>query len=190
VLLDFDRDVWTYISLGYFKQKTIAGEVGSSTMPHKVNPIDFENSEANIGLSNAVLEHLASKLQVSRLQRDLTDSSAIRSIGAGVAYATLALVSATRGLKKLTVNVAALSADLDASWEVLAEAVQTVMRKNGLPNPYERLKDLTRGAGITEPALRAFIAELELPAADKERLMALTPETYIGVAPVLASRIQ
>ena len=189
VLLDFDRDVWAYISLGYFKQKTIAGEVGSSTMPHKVNPIDFENSEANLGLSNAVLEHLASKLQVSRLQRDLTDSSAIRSIGPGIAYATLALISAGRGLKKLSVNADRIASDLDDSWEVLGEAVQTVMRKAGLPNPYERLKDLTRGAIIDQMAIRAFVAALELPADDKARLMALTPQTYVGIAPRLAERI-
>ena len=189
ILLDFDRDVWTYISLGYFKQKTVAGEVGSSTMPHKVNPIDFENSEANLGLSNAVLEHLASKLQISRLQRDLTDSSAIRSIGSGIAYATLALISAGRGLKKLSVNSERIAADLDDSWEVLGEAIQTVMRKAGLPNPYELLKDLTRGAIIDEAAIRAFVADLELPADDKARLSALTPETYIGIAPALARRL-
>ena len=159
ILLDFDRDVWGYVSLGYFKQVPVKGEVGSSTMPHKVNPIDFENSEANVGLSNAVLNHLAEKLAVSRWQRDLSDSSALRSVGVGVAHAFLAVLSAQRGLKKLAVNPAALSADLETSWEVLAEPIQTVMRKAGLPNPYETLKDLTRGADgpMTETRLREFI---------------------------------
>jgi adenylosuccinate lyase len=186
ILLDFDRDVWTYISLGYFKQKPVAGEVGSSTMPHKVNPIDFENSEANVGLANALLEHLASKLTVSRLQRDLSDSSALRSMGAGIAHACIALQAANRGLKKLSVNHDALAADLNETWEVLGEAVQTVMRKAGIPNPYERLKDLTRGAGIDAKSLRAFVADLDLSEEEKSRLLALTPETYIGIAPRLA----
>jgi adenylosuccinate lyase len=186
ILLDFDRDVWTYISLGYFKQKPVAGEVGSSTMPHKVNPIDFENSEANVGLANALLEHLASKLTVSRLQRDLSDSSALRSMGAGIAHACIALQAANRGLKKLSVNHDALAADLNETWEVLGEAVQTVMRKAGIPNPYERLKDLTRGAGIDAASLRAFVADLDLSEEEKSRLLALTPETYIGIAPQLA----
>jgi adenylosuccinate lyase len=187
ILLDFDRDIWLYISMGYFKQKAVAGEVGSSTMPHKVNPIDFENSEANAGLSNAVLEHLAGKLMISRLQRDLSDSSAIRSMGTGIAYATIALHAATRGLRKLSVNTKKLSTDLDGSWEVLGEAVQTVMRKAGLENPYERLKDLTRGAGAIDAAsLRAFVSDLELPRGDRERLLALTPAAYIGIAPELA----
>lgn len=182
VLLDFDRDVWTYISMGYFKQKVVAGEVGSSTMPHKVNPIDFENSEANIGLSNAVLDHLASKLQVSRLQRDLTDSSAIRNMGVGVAYSFVALGSALRGLKKLSLDERVLANDLDNSWEVLGEAVQTVMRKAGLQNPYEKLKELTRGEKIDEAKMRNFVESLELPAEDKARLLQMTPGSYVGLA--------
>ncbi len=188
ILLDFDRDMWSYISLGYFGQKTVAGEVGSSTMPHKVNPIDFENSEANVGLANALLEHLASKLQVSRLQRDLSDSSALRSAGSAVAYGYLAVVAALRGLRKCVVNEERIAADLDNAWEVLAEAVQTVMRKHALPNPYERLKDLTRGEKITQEAIRAFVESLELPEAEKVRLLKLTPATYIGLAPTLAKQ--
>jgi adenylosuccinate lyase len=188
ILLDFDRDLWLYISLGYFTQKPVAGEVGSSTMPHKVNPIDFENSEANVGLSNAILEHLADKLMVSRLQRDLSDTSALRSTGTGIAHACIALNATARGLKKLSVNHAALTADLEATYEVLGEAVQTVMRKAGLPNPYEQLKELTRGAGIDAASLRAFIERLDLPPADKERLLNLTPATYVGLAPQLARR--
>jgi adenylosuccinate lyase len=186
ILMDFDRDVWSYISLGYFKQKPVAGEVGSSTMPHKVNPIDFENSEANVGLSNALLEHLASKLAVSRLQRDLSDSSAIRSMGAGIAHAAIALNAAIRGLKKLSVNEDAIAADLNATWEVLGEAVQTVMRKYGHANPYEQLKERTRGRAIDVESLRAFIADLDLPPTEKSRLLEMTPATYIGIAPALA----
>jgi adenylosuccinate lyase len=186
ILLDFDRDVWSYISLGYFKQKPVAGEVGSSTMPHKVNPIDFENSEANVGLSNAILDHLASKLAVSRLQRDLSDSSALRSMGAGIAHACIALNAAIRGMKKLSINNDAISADLNSTWEVLGEAVQTVMRKHGHANPYEQLKERTRGTGIDAESLRAFIADLDLPTDEKSRLLALTPYTYIGLAPLLA----
>lgn len=182
VLLDFDHDIWAYISLGYFKQRLVAGEVGSSTMPHKVNPIDFENSEANAGLANAVFEHLAMKLPVSRLQRDLSDSSALRSIGTGFGHAVIALNAALRGLGKLEINHAALNADLNATWEVLGEAVQTVMRKAGHANPYEKLKELTRGAAITPDALRAFVESLDLPESDKVRLLALTPRTYTGVA--------
>ena len=189
IVLDFDRDIWTYISLGYFTQKPVAGEVGSSTMPHKVNPIDFENSEANVGLSNAVLSHLADKLAVSRLQRDLSDSSALRSMGTGVAYACIALHAATRGLRKLSVNTDALHADLFRTWEVLGEAVQTVMRKAGHTNPYEQLKALTRGAGISEATLREFITGLDLPPDDKARLLALTPATYIGLAPRLVEQL-
>ena len=188
ILLDFVRDMWQYISLGYFGQRTVAGEVGSSTMPHKVNPIDFENSEANLGLSNALLEHLASKLQVSRLQRDLSDSSALRSVGTGVAHSYLAVVAAGRGLGKCTVNETRIAADLDSAWEVLAEAVQTVMRKHALPNPYERLKDLTRGEKITPEAIRAFVETLEIPPAEKARLLALTPATYTGLAATLAKQ--
>jgi adenylosuccinate lyase len=186
ILLDFDRDVWAYISLGYFKQKTIAGEVGSSTMPHKVNPIDFENSEANVGLSNAVLEHLASKLPVSRLQRDLSDSSALRTMGTAFAHACIALNATLRGLKKLSINHAALAADLDDAWEVLAEPVQTVMRKAGHNNPYEKLKELTRGVGINAESMHAFIADLDLPPSDKMRLLALKPSGYIGIAAALS----
>ena len=182
ILLDFDRDVWTYVSMGYFKQRVVAGEVGSSTMPHKVNPIDFENSEANVGLANALFEHLASKLTVSRLQRDLSDSSAIRSIGTAMGYTLLSLVAALRGLGKLEVNHARLSEDLDNAWEVLAEPIQTVMRTAGLPNPYEQLKALTRGTQMNETTIREFIEDLDLPEAEKSRLLALTPATYIGLA--------
>ena len=186
ILLDFDRDIWTYISQNVFTQKTVAGEVGSSTMPHKVNPIDFENSEANIGLAVATLDHLAGKLAVSRLQRDLSDSAAIRAVGGGVGHGYLALVSALRGLKKLTVNEITLAADLDSNWEVLAEPIQTVMRKAGLANPYERLKDLTRGARVTGEKLVEFVDGLELPDEDRARLRALTPHTYTGHAARLA----
>ena len=186
VALDLARDVWSYISVGYFKQKVVAGEVGSSTMPHKVNPIDFENAEANLGLSNAMLDHLAGKLPVSRLQRDLSDSSALRNIGVGIGYSLLALVALLRGLNKLELNEARLAADLDGAWEVLAEPIQTVMRKAGHENPYEQLKALTRGAAMSEATIRAFVEELELPAADKSRLLELTPAKYIGLAPQLA----
>ena len=185
VLLDFDRDVWTYVSLAYFKQKVVAGEVGSSTMPHKVNPIDFENSEANLGLSNAVLDHLASKLAVSRLQRDLTDSSALRNVGVGIGHSLLALQSTLRGLSRLEVSEGALNADLDHAWEVLAEPIQTVMRREGYADAYERLKELTRGARITQEGIQAFVRTLGLPQADEERLLALTPATYIGIGPEL-----
>ena len=189
ILLDFDRDMWLYISLGYFKQKAIAGEVGSSTMPHKINPIDFENSEANLGLSNAVLDHLANKLPISRLQRDLSDSSAQRNIGTGIAHALIAITYTLKGLKKTVLNRDALHADLEHAWEVLAEAVQTVMRKNGHANSYDKLKAITRGKGISEEDMRHFIEILDLPAADKKRLLALTPEKYIGIAPVLLKNI-
>ncbi|MBB6051746.1 adenylosuccinate lyase [Armatimonas rosea] len=189
ILLDFDRDIWTYISLGVFRQRAVKGEVGSSTMPHKVNPIDFENSEANVGIANALFEHLAGKLAVSRLQRDLSDSSAIRSMGVGLAHTLIAVTAALRGLRKLSVDEARLAADLDANWEVLAEPIQTVMRKAGLPNPYERLKELTRGARITPEGLKEFVAGLELPEEDKARLAALTPGGYIGVAEQLAREV-
>ncbi|WP_110955104.1 adenylosuccinate lyase [Anaerosinus massiliensis] len=189
ILLDFDRDMWLYISLGYFKQKAIAGEVGSSTMPHKVNPIDFENSEANLGLSNAVLDHLANKLPISRLQRDLSDSSAQRNIGTGIAHSYLAITYALKGLKKTVVNKESLAADLDHAWEVLSEAVQTVMRKNGHANSYDQLKAITRGKGIAEEDLKAFIESVDLPAADKKRLLALTPAQYIGIASSLLKNI-
>lgn len=182
ITIDFDRDVWSYISLGYFKQKVIAGEVGSSTMPHKVNPINFENSEANMELSNATLIHLANKLPISRLQRDLTDSSTLRNLGVAIGHSSLAIQASLRGLKQLSVNEAALQRDLDSTWEVLGEAVQTVMRKAGHDNPYEKLKELTRGAAIDAGSMRTFIESLDLPQADRERLLAMTPASYIGLA--------
>ncbi|HQT30816.1 MAG TPA: adenylosuccinate lyase [Thiobacillus sp.] len=190
ILIDLNRDVWGYISVGYFKQKVKAGEVGSSTMPHKVNPIDFENSEGNLGLANAMLRHLAEKLPISRWQRDLTDSTVLRNMGVGFGYSLLAYESCLRGLGKLEANPAALAADLDASWDVLAEPVQTVMRRYGIANPYEQLKELTRGkGGITPQALHGFIDGLAIPAAEKTRLKAMTPATYIGVAAELARQI-
>ena len=189
ILVDWSRDVWGYVSLGYFKQKTKAGEIGSSTMPHKVNPIDFENAEGNFGLANAVLTHLSQKLPVSRWQRDLTDSTVLRNMGVAIGYAVLAYDSLQRGLDKLEVNEAALASDLDAAWEVLAEPIQTVMRRYALPNPYERLKELTRGKAITREAIAAFIDTLELPEAEKTRLKAMTPGSYTGQAAQLARRI-
>ena len=186
VLLDFDRDVWMYVSMGYFKQRTIKGEVGSSTMPHKVNPIDFENSEGNLGLANAVLGFMARKLPISRLQRDLTDSTTLRNMGVGFGYSLIAIRSTLKGLGKLELNRERLAADLDANWEVLAEPIQTVMRKVGMDHPYERLKELTRGRRVTAEILRDFIASLPLPAADRERLLRLTPATYVGLAARLA----
>ncbi|OIQ79971.1 adenylosuccinate lyase [mine drainage metagenome] len=189
VLLDLNRDVWGYISLGYFKQRTKAGEIGSSTMPHKVNPIDFENSEGNLGLANALLRHLSDKLPVSRFQRDLTDSTVLRNMGVALGYGLLAYDSLQRGLDKLEPNLPALAADLDAAWEVLAEPVQTVMRRYGLPSPYEQLKELTRGKAITRESMREFIGTLPLPEADKARLLALTPAGYTGKAAELARRI-
>lgn len=189
IVIDLSRDIWGYIALGYFKQKLKAGEVGSSTMPHKVNPIDFENAEGNLGMANAVLKHLAEKLPISRWQRDLTDSTVLRNLGVGLGYAILAYESCLRGLGKLEVNVDAIAADIDAAWELLAEPVQTVMRRYGLPNPYEQLKELTRGKGITQEALQTFIAGLDLPEAEKTRLLAMTPASYIGKAAILAKRI-
>ena len=189
MLIDLDRDIWGYVSLGYFKQKLVAGEVGSSTMPHKVNPIDFENSEGNLGLANALLRHLSDKLPVSRWQRDLTDSTVLRNVGVALGYSLLGFVSCLKGLNKLEANPEALRADLDATWEVLAEAVQTVMRRYGLPEPYEQLKALTRGKGITRDSLQQFIGQLAIPAAERERLLALTPWTYTGKAAELAKRI-
>ncbi len=189
VLIDLDRDIWGYVSLGYFKQRVIAGEVGSSTMPHKVNPIDFENSEGNLGLANALLHHLSAKLPLSRWQRDLTDSTVLRNVGVALGYSLLGLVSCLKGLNKLEANPAALRADLDATWEVLAEAVQTVMRRYGLPEPYEQLKALTRGKGITPESLQQFIGQLAVPEAERQRLLALAPSTYIGKAAELAKRI-
>jgi adenylosuccinate lyase len=189
ILLDLNRDIWTYVSLGYFKQKLKAGEIGSSTMPHKVNPIDFENSEGNLGLANAMLRHMAEKLPVSRMQRDLTDSTVLRNIGVGFGYALLAYDSCLRGLNKLEVNAAKLAADLDANWEVLAEPVQTVMRRYGIENPYEQLKELTRGKGITKEALREFIGTLAVPQEAKDLMLAMTPANYTGLAAELAKAI-
>lgn len=189
ILIDWSRDVWGYVSLGYFKQRLKAGEIGSSTMPHKVNPIDFENAEGNFGLANALLTHLSQKLPISRWQRDLTDSTVLRNMGVALGYAVLGYDSLLRGLDKLEINHEALADDLDAAWEVLAEPIQTVMRRYGLPNPYERLKELTRGKAITREAIAAFIDTLELPAAEKARLQALTPANYTGVAAALAKRL-
>jgi adenylosuccinate lyase len=190
VLIDWCRDAWGYIALGYFRQKLRPGEVGSSTMPHKVNPIDFENAEGNLGLANALLAHFSQKLPISRFQRDLSDSTVLRNLGVALGHVVLALDSLARGLDKLELDGAALAADLDAAWEVLAEAVQTVMRRHGLPEPYERLKALTRGQALTRAALAAFIDTLaELPAAERERLKALTPAAYTGAAAALARRI-
>ncbi len=182
ILLDFDRDIWTYISMGYFKQKTVAGEVGSSTMPHKVNPIDFENSEGNLGLANAIFGHLAAKLPVSRMQRDLTDSTVLRNLGVGIAHSLIAWQSTLRGINKLEVNEARLAAHLDDNQEVLAEPVQTVMRRYGIEKPYEKLKELTRGQRIDATAMRAFIEKLDIPETAKQQLLALTPASYIGNA--------
>ncbi len=189
ILIDWSRDVWGYVSLGYFKQRTKAGEIGSSTMPHKVNPIDFENAEGNFGLANAVLAHLSQKLPISRWQRDLTDSTVLRNMGVALGYAVLGFESLLKGLDKLEINEAALAADLDSAWEVLAEPIQTVMRRYALPNPYERLKELTRGKAITAEAIRSFIDTLEIPAAEKARLLAMTPGSYTGKAEELAKRI-
>jgi adenylosuccinate lyase len=188
VLLDLDRDLWGYIALGYFRQRLKEGEVGSSTMPHKVNPIDFENSEGNLGLANALLRHLAEKLPVSRWQRDLTDSTVLRNLGVAFGYSLVAYEACLRGLGKLEVNAAALAADLDDAWEVLAEPVQTVMRRYGVPEPYEKLKALTRGRGITREALHDFVRSLPIPAEARDTLLALTPATYVGKAAELARR--
>ncbi|UXC36519.1 adenylosuccinate lyase [Cupriavidus gilardii] len=190
ILLDLDRDVWGYISLGYFKQKTKAGEIGSSTMPHKVNPIDFENSEGNLGLANALLRHLSEKLPVSRWQRDLTDSTVLRNIGVAFGYSLLAYEACLRGLGKLETNPERLAEDLDNCWEVLAEPVQTVMRRHGIANPYEQLKELTRGKGISREALRTFIEGLAIPDEAKARLLEMTPGSYIGRAVELAERLK
>ncbi|MGA8279219.1 MAG: adenylosuccinate lyase [Rhodanobacteraceae bacterium] len=189
ILIDFARDIWGYISLGYFRQTSAAGEVGSSTMPHKINPIDFENAEGNLGLANALFAHFAEKLPVSRWQRDLTDSTVLRALGTAFGHTTVALDALSRGLGKLDVNPTRLAADLDANWEVLAEAVQTIMRRYGLPEPYEQLKALTRGHAITRDALHTFIGSLDLPADAKQRLLALTPATYVGLAQQLAADI-
>lgn len=189
ILLDLNRDIWGYISLGFFKQKTKAGEIGSSTMPHKVNPIDFENSEGNLGMANTVLKHMAEKLPVSRWQRDLTDSTVLRNIGVGFGYALLAYDSCLRGLNKLEVNHARMADDLDNNWEVLAEPVQTVMRRFGIENPYEQLKELTRGKGISRDALREFINGLAIPQEAKNGLLEMTPSSYVGLAEKLAKDI-
>ncbi|RCS73407.1 adenylosuccinate lyase [Vibrio casei] len=182
ILIDFDRDIWGYIALGHFKQKTIAGEIGSSTMPHKVNPIDFENSEGNLGLANAIFGHLAQKLPISRWQRDLTDSTVLRNLGVGCGYALIAYSSVMRGISKLEVNRAALEAELDKNWEVLAEPVQTVMRRYGIEKPYEKLKELTRGKRVDGEGMRAFIDGLDIPEDEKARLKLMTPANYIGDA--------
>jgi adenylosuccinate lyase len=190
ILLDMDRDFWAYISLGYFKQRTKAGEIGSSTMPHKVNPIDFENSEGNLGVANALLRHLAEKLPLSRWQRDLTDSTVLRNLGPAFGHSVLAYDSAMRGIGKLEVNAAAIAADLDACWEVLAEPVQTVMRRYGIENPYEQLKELTRGKGINQADLQVFIRGLAIPDDAKARLLEMTPSSYLGKAVELAQRLK
>jgi adenylosuccinate lyase len=188
VLLDFSRDMWSYISIGYFKQRSVAGEVGSSTMPHKVNPIDFENAEGNLGLANALLGHFADKLPISRLQRDLTDSTVMRNVGVAIGHAVLSLKSLTTGLDKIDLDQARVAEDLSRAWEVLGEAVQTVMRVHGIPDAYDKLKSFSRGRPVDEPAMREFIASLALPPEDKARLMALTPGAYLGLAPHLALR--
>ncbi|MEN8167795.1 MAG: lyase family protein, partial [Pseudomonadota bacterium] len=182
ILIDFCRDVWSYISLGYFKQKTVAGEVGSSTMPHKVNPIDFENGEGNLGIANALFDHLAAKLPISRWQRDLTDSTVLRNLGVGIAHTSIALQSVLRGISKLDANAEAMLADLESNWEVLAEPIQTVMRRYGIEKPYEKLKELTRGQRITAKDLQQFIDKLEIPEEAKQSLKEMTPTSYIGNA--------
>jgi adenylosuccinate lyase len=189
ILIDFDRDVWGYISLGYFKQRTVAGEIGSSTMPHKVNPIDFENSEGNLGIANALFQHLASKLPISRWQRDLTDSTVLRNLGVGFAHSVIAYEASLKGISKLEINAQRIAADLDACWEVLAEPIQTVMRRYNIENPYEKLKELTRGKGITAQALQEFIDGLDMPEAAKAELARLTPASYIGNAADQARRV-
>jgi len=189
VLLDFCRDIWSYIAIGYFRQRAVAGEVGSSTMPHKVNPIDFENAEGNLGVANALLDHLAAKLPVSRWQRDLTDSTVLRTVGVGLAHALVAYQSCLKGLGKLEVDAEALNADLDANWEVLAEPIQTVMRRYGIARPYEQLKELTRGQRVDRDTLRAFILDLAIPEAAKQRLLDLTPAAYTGNAAAQARRV-
>ena len=189
ILLDFDRDIWSYISLGYFKQRTITGEIGSSTMPHKVNPIDFENSEGNLGIANALFSFLAEKLPVSRWQRDLTDSTVLRNIGVGIAHTSIAIQASLKGISKLQINTDAIEADLNANWEVLAEPIQTVMRRYGIEKPYEKLKELTRGQRITPEQLQVFIEKLEIPAEAKATLLTLTPRNYTGYAEKLAREI-
>jgi len=182
ILIDFDRDIWSYISLGYFKQKTVAGEVGSSTMPHKVNPIDFENSEGNLGVANAIFGHLSQKLPISRWQRDLTDSTVLRNLGVGMAHSLIAYKATMKGISKLEIDTKRIQQDLDANWEVLAEPIQTVMRRYGIEKPYEKLKELTRGQSISQATLQTFINGLDIPDAAKQQLLQLTPSTYIGNA--------
>jgi adenylosuccinate lyase len=189
ILIDFSRDIWSYISIGYFKQKTIAGEVGSSTMPHKVNPIDFENAEGNLGIANAILTHLAQKLPISRWQRDLTDSTVLRNLGTGFGHVLISLDSLKRGISKLEINAAAMAADLDNNWEVLAEPIQTVMRRYGIEQPYEKLKALTRGQKINAATIREFVESLDMPDAARDELIALTPASYIGNATEQAKKI-
>ncbi len=187
ILTDLDRDIWTYISMAYFGQKTVKGEVGSSTMPHKVNPIDFENSEGNLGLANAIFGHLSAKLPISRLQRDLTDSTVLRNMGVGFGYSMIAYLSTLKGLGKLKLNEQNLAADLDHAWEVMAEPIQTVMRKAGIEKPYEKLKDLTRGQDkITKETIQQFVEGLDLPAEDKQRLLEMSPASYVGMAEQIA----
>ncbi len=188
VLLDLSRDMWTYISIGYFKQRLVEGEVGSSTMPHKVNPIDFENAEGNLGLANALFGHFADKLPLSRLQRDLTDSTVLRSLGVAIGHSVLSYGSLVAGLEKIELDAARVAEDLDRAWEVLGEAVQTVMRAHGIPDGYDRLKSFTRGRCIDRDAMRDFIGASDLPAAVKQRLLQLEPKDYVGLAPVLATR--
>ncbi|MCP4472574.1 MAG: adenylosuccinate lyase [Gammaproteobacteria bacterium] len=189
ILIDFSRDIWSYVSIGYFRQKTIAGEVGSSTMPHKVNPIDFENAEGNLGIANAILTHLAQKLPISRWQRDLTDSTVLRNLGSGFGHLLIALDSLKRGIDKLEINHSVIAADLDQNWEVLAEPIQTVMRRYGIEQPYEKLKALTRGQKIDAAAIREFVETLDLPESARQELIALTPATYIGNAAQQAEKI-
>ena len=189
ILLDFDRDIWGYISLGYFRQKTIAGEIGSSTMPHKVNPIDFENSEGNLGLANALFNHLSEKLPVSRWQRDLTDSTVLRNIGVGVAHTSIAIQATLKGISKLQINIDAIESDLNDNWEILAEPIQTVMRRYGIEKPYEKLKELTRGQKITPEEVQSFIENLEIPEPAKQALLKLKPRDYTGYAETLAKSI-
>ncbi|MCP4466664.1 MAG: adenylosuccinate lyase, partial [Halieaceae bacterium] len=189
VIIDFNRDIWAYISLGYFRQQTVDGEVGSSTMPHKVNPIDFENSEGNLGLANAVLAHLGAKLPVSRWQRDLTDSTVLRNMGVGLGYSLIAYQSTAKGIAKLRLDENRLAQDLESSWEVLAEPIQTVMRRYGIEKPYEKLKELTRGQDMSKETIQQFVQALSLPQAAKDELLALTPHTYIGNAVAQAKAI-
>ena len=190
ILIDFNRDIWSYVSVGYFKQKLKKNEVGSSTMPHKVNPIDFENSEGNLGISNAILNHLSEKLPISRWQRDLSDSTVLRNIGVGFGYQLLAINSCMKGLKKLEINLATIANDLNNSWEVLAEPIQTVMRRYGIEKPYEKLKELTRGnKNMDQETLQSFISSLDIPEKAKNSLLNLTPEKYTGIAAKLAKKI-